>query len=190
MTHRLPRPWRLLNFRPLLSRLMSSDDDTRSQFTTQDVLLLFRGVPARHRLAAISKRELEQFAQALCTSMEAGPFTCLITNDRELRRMNAQFLGHDYPTDVLSFPSTGARGSLGEMAISIERAAEQACRFGHAIEEEIRILMLHGFLHLTGLDHERDRGEMARAERKWRSVFSLPATLIVRSNAARSTASR
>ena len=90
-------------------------------------------------------------------------FQCLITGDEELRRLNRQFLGKDYPTDVLSFPA-GDDDMLGEIAISAERAAEQAREFGHSVEDEIRILMLHGVLHLAGMDHERDRGAMARAE--------------------------
>jgi probable rRNA maturation factor len=56
----------------------------------------------------------------------------------------------------------------------------QAREFGHSLVDEIRILMLHGILHLTGMDHHRDRGEMARAEYKWRNEFSLRATLISR----------
>ena len=59
-------------------------------------------------------------------------------------------------------------GLLGEMAISVERAAEQAAEFGHPFSEEIKILMLHGVLHLLGMDHEKDRGAMARAEKRWR----------------------
>lgn len=91
-------------------------------------------------------------------------FTCLLTDDRELSRLNRQFLGKDYPTDVLAFPEPGPDGFLGEMAISVDRAAEQARRFGHSVEDEIGILMLHGLLHLIGMDHESDRGRMARAE--------------------------
>ncbi len=88
-------------------------------------------------------------------------------------------MGHDYATDVLSFPSAG-NGDLGELAISAERAAVQAEHFGHSRLDEIRVLMLHGVLHLTGLDHERDRGKMARAEGRWRTEFQLPGTLIAR----------
>jgi probable rRNA maturation factor len=107
-------------------------------------------------------------------------FECLITNDRELQRLNREFLRQDYPTDVLSFPSGTAGGFAGEMAISVERAAEQAAEFGHTLSEEIKILMLHGVLHLLGMDHEKDRGVMARAEKRWRTHFSLPASLTER----------
>ncbi|MDQ2844092.1 MAG: rRNA maturation RNase YbeY [Acidobacteriota bacterium] len=146
--------------------------------------LLFQGLPVGSALSADDKRELKKFATALSEQAGDGAaFTCLVTDDRELQRLNRSFLGHDYPTDVLSFPSGGDHGNLGEMAISLERAGEQAAEFGHTLLDEIRILMLHGFIHLTGLDHERDRGEMARAERKWRAALGLPATLIARTRA-------
>jgi probable rRNA maturation factor len=111
---------------------------------------------------------------------QGRPFHCLITDDRELRRLNRDFLGHDYPTDVLSFPSGSESGFAGEIAISVDRATEQAAAFGHSVSEEIRILMLHGVLHLLGMDHEKDRGSMKRAETRWRKRFGLPAALIER----------
>ncbi len=104
-------------------------------------------------------------------------FHCLITTDAELRRLNSRFLGRDYPTDVLSFPESG------DLAISLPRAAAQAREFGHRVEDEIRILMLHGALHLLGMDHETDGGRMARAEARWRSRLRLPTGLIARANA-------
>jgi probable rRNA maturation factor len=106
-------------------------------------------------------------------------FQCLVTDDRELRKLNRQFLGKDYPTDVLSFPEPGS-GAIGELAISAQRAKAQAEEFGHPVVEEIRILMLHGVLHLLGMDHERDRGRMARAESLWRRKLGLPNSLIER----------
>jgi probable rRNA maturation factor len=62
----------------------------------------------------------------------------------------------------------------------VQRARTQARGFGHSTEDEIRILMLHGILHLTGLDHETDAGRMARAEKRWRRRLGLPASLIER----------
>ena len=76
-------------------------------------------------------------------------------------------------------------GHLGEMAISVERADAQAKSFGHSRVDELRVLMLHGLLHLAGMDHETDRGTMSRAEKKWRSYFDLPPTLIARTSAGR-----
>ncbi|MGA2599779.1 MAG: rRNA maturation RNase YbeY [Bryobacteraceae bacterium] len=110
----------------------------------------------------------------------AKPFNALIANDAELRRLNKQFRKKDYATDVLSFPSIEPEKSLGELAISWDRAKAQASEYGHTVSDEIRILMLHGVLHLAGMDHEKDHGEMARAEIRWRKRLNLPASLIER----------
>jgi probable rRNA maturation factor len=69
---------------------------------------------------------------------------------------------------------------LGDIAISLARARAQAREFGHAIEQEVQILMLHGVLHLMGHDHETDSGAMARAEKRWRAKLGLPNGLIER----------
>jgi len=142
-------------------------------------LVLFRRVPS-----GLDRRAIEAFARELRKRVTGGrEFCCLITGDTALQRLNRRFLGKNYPTDVLSFPAVPGADELGELAISAQRAGEQARRFGHAIEEEIRILMLHGVLHLTGMDHERDGGAMARAETAWRKKLGLPAGLMERVSA-------
>jgi probable rRNA maturation factor len=134
-------------------------------------------VPAR----SVRRRDLRRFALNLQKELAKGlPFVCLVTSDADLRRWNLQFRGKDYPTDVLSFPSIDTGENVGEMAISYDRALEQSIEAGHHVDSEIRILMLHGVLHLIGMDHETDRGEMARAERRWRKRFQLPVGLIER----------
>jgi probable rRNA maturation factor len=103
-----------------------------------------------------------------------------------MRRLNREFLGKDFATDVLSFPGgtnprqTGRSAPLGDIAISLQRARAQARRYGHPTEIEIRILMLHGVLHLLGMDHEAGGGRMARAEKRWRKRLGLPEGLIER----------
>jgi probable rRNA maturation factor len=152
---------------------MSSDGST----------IVFRAIPSHLRLTTDDKRSLKSFLRELTRTVADGRgFCCLLTGDSELQRLNREFLQHDYPTDVLSFPATDGDESLGELAISMERASAQAEQFGHSTLDEVRILMLHGILHLTGMDHERDRGEMSRAERKFRSQFNLPNTLIERAS--------
>lgn len=137
-------------------------------------------VTFRRAPATLKRRNIESFARSLQRDLTKGkPFDILVTGDAELRRLNRQFRGKDYPTDVLSFPSISP-ASLGDLAISIGRARAQARAFRHAIETEIRILMLHGVLHLLGYDHETDRGRMARAEKRWRVRLGLPNTLIGR----------
>ncbi len=113
---------------------------------------------------------------------QSRAMTCLVTTDVELRRLNRDFRGKDYPTDVLSFPSNMSDGS-GEIAISWDRAEAQANEMGHTVDDELRILMLHGMLHLIGMDHERDAGEMGRAEVRWRKKLGLAAGLIERVSA-------
>ncbi len=110
-------------------------------------------------------------------------FTCLVTRDAELQRLNREFLSKDYPTDVLSFPSGARDGLLGEVAISADRAAAQAAQHGHTTTDEICVLMLHGVLHLLGMDHERDGGQMRRTETRWRKALDLPTGLIERAHA-------
>lgn len=136
----------------------------------------FRRVPA-----GLRKRAIENFAHRLQSEVTKGRvFDCLITGDAELRKLNREYRRKDYPTDVLSFPSA-ALETLGDIAISTGRARAQAREFGHSLEDEIRILMLHGVLHLMGMDHESDSGKMARAEKRWRARLSLPNGLIERS---------
>jgi probable rRNA maturation factor len=148
--------------------------------------LLFQSVPRSLRFEPNAKRSLKTFAQQLSERLSNGlPFCCLITNDETLRKLNRDFRNKDYATDVLSFPSVSASEGLGELAVSAERAAHQAEQYGHPLLDELRILMLHGVLHLAGMDHESDSGEMARAERKLRAEFGLPAGLIARSRAPR-----
>ena len=141
----------------------------------------FRRVPAD-----FSRRTIERFARRLQMEVAQGrPFDCLIAGDAELRRLNREFLGHDYPTDVLSFPgprppAPGPCAFLGDIAISFLRARAQARAFGHNTGQEIQILMLHGLLHLLGMDHATDGGRMARAEKRWRGRLGLPTGLIER----------
>jgi probable rRNA maturation factor len=148
--------------------------------STEGSSTLFRNCPA-----GLDRKRVRAFHKRLIAEVAAGaPFTCLLARDNVLSDLNLRFLGHHYATDVLSFPSGGGP-SLGEIAISVDRAAAQAAEFGHSIEQEIEILMLHGALHLAGMDHETDRGKMARAEAKWRSVFGLPNGLIARNGRRR-----
>ncbi len=147
----------------------------------------------RRTTADVRPRALERFAHKLQTEVAKGrTFDCLITGDAELRRLNREFRGIDHATDVLSFPGgqkepvakgDHRRYSLGDIAISIQRARAQAREFGHSTEEEVRILMLHGLLHLLGFDHEKDGGRMARAEKRWRARLGIPNGLIERVSA-------
>ncbi|HWB82642.1 MAG TPA: rRNA maturation RNase YbeY [Bryobacteraceae bacterium] len=141
-------------------------------------------VTFRRITTGIRPRALERFTRRLQSEVARGrSFDCLLTGDAELRRLNRDFRGKDYATDVLSFPSLlrDREGtSLGDIAISLARARTQARQFGHTLEQEVQILMLHGLLHLLGMDHETDHGRMARAEKRWRARLGLPNGLIER----------
>jgi probable rRNA maturation factor len=107
----------------------------------------------------------------------------LVTSSAELQELNRRFRDKDQPTDVLSFPAPPGleRSCAGDIAISAEIAAHNARILGHTVAEEIKILALHGILHLRGYDHDRDRGKMARREEKLRRDLRLPIGLIERS---------
>ena len=113
----------------------------------------------------------------------AGEVSVLLTSDIEIRRLNRVFRSKDEPTDVLSFPAAAfPETAAGDLAISIDTAAHQAKQFGHSLQIELKILLLHGLLHLAGFDHESDAGEMAAREDQLRRRFRLPGALIARSH--------
>jgi probable rRNA maturation factor len=119
----------------------------------------------------------------------AGHVSVLLASDSAITRLNGKFRGMHHATDVISFPalempaqkSSSAQQVAGDLAISLNAAARQAKRFRHATIVELKILMLHGLLHLAGYDHETDAGEMASREEQLRRRFRLPSALIARS---------
>ncbi|MGD0798474.1 MAG: rRNA maturation RNase YbeY [Acidobacteriaceae bacterium] len=116
----------------------------------------------------------------------AGEVDVLLAGDRTLRRLNREFGGKDKATDVLSFPAGasavffGGRELAGDLAISLETAGRQARVQGHTLEEEVKVLLLHGVLHLAGMDHETDEGEMEVREGELRQELGLGGGLIGR----------
>ena len=140
-------------------------------------------VTLKKRIPGLSEAALSRFVRrAKQAARLAGEVNAMVTSSTELRRLNRQFRAKDRATDVLSFPVTdGPRNGLaGDVAISAEIAAYNARRLGHTLAEEIKILALHGILHLAGYDHERDQGQMAFKEARLRKSFHLPAGLIER----------
>jgi probable rRNA maturation factor len=111
-----------------------------------------------------------------------GAVDILLSSDATLRQLNKTFRGKNKPTDVLSFPAPTefAKKHSGDLAISLETAARQAATYGHTLPDEIKILILHGLLHLSGEDHETDNGEMATREATLRRELRLPTNLIER----------
>ena len=108
-----------------------------------------------------------------------GTVAVALVPDARVRALNRTYRGQDHPTDVLSFPSD-TPGHLGDIVIAAGVARRQARAVGHPIGAELRVLALHGLLHLLGYDHERDSGQMARAEARLRRRGGLRAGLIER----------
>ena len=133
--------------------------------------------------AGLSKSGLTRFlGEAQRVVGLAGAVDVLLADDKTLRRLNRDFRGKDKATDVLSFPAAAefAGEFAGDLAISLDTAARQAREHGHSLRDEVRVLLLHGLLHLNGMDHETDRGEMAAREAELRERLRLPNGLIAR----------
>lgn len=135
----------------------------------------------------LSKGGLTRFVREAQQAVAlAGEVDVLLAGDRTLRRLNREFRGKDKATDVLSFPAAEelsgnqAGDHAGDLAISLDTAARQAREHGHSLRDEVRVLLLHGLLHLSGMDHEADQGEMAAREAELRMRLRLPSGLIAR----------
>jgi probable rRNA maturation factor len=138
----------------------------------------------KKKFAGVSERALNTFAaRARKAAGVKGQVQVLITSSEELRELNRRFRRKDKPTDVLSFPAI-VDGEAGDIAISGDIASENAFELGHSLDEELRILILHGILHLSGHDHENDSGEMEALESELRDRLKLPSSLIERTHAA------
>lgn len=158
------------------------------------------------KIRGVSAASLARFAgRAQRAAGLRGRVSILVTDSVELRRLNRRYRRKDKATDVLTFPAGGnsvrasrphphqrnaVRASrphphaAGDIAISAEVAAANARRLGHSAAAEVKILILHGLLHLAGLDHDdaRDRGQMARREEMLRRRLGLPGSLIGRNS--------
>jgi probable rRNA maturation factor len=132
----------------------------------------------RRKINAKQWREFgEKALQAIGTNQRDAAI--VFVGDEGIKKLNRQFRGKNYPTDVLSFPSQAEafeaehRSQLGEVVISIHRAMAQAKAHGLTFPCEVKQLILHGLLHLCGYDHETDRGEMNRLELRLRKRLGI-----------------
>lgn len=118
--------------------------------------------------STVAPELVEEAACAVLTHQSAhGDLTVVLTDDAQLHRLNRDYLGVDAPTDVLSFPASEPDPEtdtyyLGDILISAPRAARQAEAAGHPLESEVRLLVVHGVLHLLGHDHtdSQEKAEM------------------------------
>ena len=128
----------------------------------------------RQRFRRVATGPLRRFAEGLAQAAGGSgcrSMTVCLVSDVAMRALNRRWRGRDRSTDVLSFegssqPGPGGHGHLGDIVISIPTAARQARDAGHSLPREIRVLLLHGYLHLLGYDHETDDGAMRRLERR------------------------
>lgn len=140
-------------------------------------------IPTERDPRVPSARTLSRFLRDAQAAVRLrGRVSVLLTTDHNIRRLNRQFRGKDKATDVLSFPADSLVQSeeKGDLAVSVPTALRQARQQGHSLSTELKVLILHGLLHLAGFDHETDDGEMARRERRLRARLRLPEGLIER----------
>ena len=139
---------------------------------------------ALEALPTLSRSGLSRFVNRARVAVALdGSVEILLTSDDEIRRLNRTFRKKNKATDVLSFPAPAeAQGMAGDLAISLDTAARQAAEQGHTLRDELRILLLHGLLHLAGEDHETDSGEMAARESELRAQLKLRSGLIERTH--------
>ncbi len=105
----------------------------------------------------------------------------VIINDKDMKKLNFKSRGIDKSTDVLSFPLEEIEHApLGSIVINMDKVIEISNNLSHTLEEEISLLFIHGFLHLSGYDHEKDNGEMRKKEEEIIKNFNLPQSLILR----------
>lgn len=122
---------------------------------------------------------LERWLHRVAPARARGQITVALVPDRRIQQLNRDFRGVDKATDVLSFPADEP-GMLGDVLIARGVARRQARGAGHDLPTELRVLALHGLLHLLGYDHEHDGGRMARLEARLRRKGGLREGLIER----------
>ena len=106
----------------------------------------------------------------------------ILTDSSKIQELNKQYRDIDKPTDVISFPLEKLSNSpIGIIVINIDKVIEKSKELNHSISDEFTLLFLHGLLHIIGYDHEKDSGEMREKEKEMILKYSLPKSLIVRS---------
>jgi len=126
----------------------------------------------RQRRLSLDRQGIADLARLVLEreGCRGGELSLLFTNNPRIRRLNREYLGRDYPTDVLAFPQDGPGGLLGDVAISTERVISQSGRFAQTPGEELALCLIHGILHLTGW---RDHPPPAREAMKKREEALL-----------------
>lgn len=127
---------------------------------------------------------LAEFTRKIATTLRLkGDVHILLTGNDGMRALNERFRGKSKSTDVISFPAPKESRMVGDIALSVDIAGRNARALGHSLDDELKVLVLHGMLHLAGFDHETDAGEMESKERALRTKWELPISLIARATA-------
>jgi len=136
-----------------------------------DQSLNVRNLQRRYKVDSLV---LERFLTEVARTLGApeASATLALVGDARIQKLNRDFRGHDKPTDVLSFAGDQS-DYLGDIVVSVDTASRQAKRRGSHLKRELKVLSLHGFLHLLGYDHETDDGEMRRIEYRMRRRFAI-----------------
>ncbi len=122
--------------------------------------------------------------ETIAQSLTPRDFELIVVNNETIKEINFEYREKNEATDVLSFPFDGdfAHLPLGTVIISEDFVKEKALEFNHSIEDEFKLLFIHGLLHLLGFDHEVDNGEHRKKEEELIKKFNLPSSLIVRNS--------
>jgi len=140
-----------------------------------DQSVIVRNLQRRYK---VDRLVLERFLSEVASTLGAAEAsaTLALVRDARIQKLNRDFRGHDKPTDVLSFAAARYEDEpdyLGDIVVSVDTASRQAKRRGSNLRRELKVLSLHGFLHLLGHDHEKDDGEMRRIEYRLRRRFAI-----------------
>lgn len=134
----------------------------------------------RQRRVPVAVHPLQRFYERVRVELGFAPesVTIQLISDETMAHLNETFRKEQGSTDVLSFPANGSRSPrgaeyIGDIAISPETARRNARRYARSLPVELRILILHGMIHLAGFDHEADHGEMDRFERRLRKRLGV-----------------
>jgi probable rRNA maturation factor len=173
---------------------MSPDDPDRRRRSAPGSRAVVPGLSVEvvdGRGRAVRTNGLDRWLAAVAPARIRGAVIVAMASDRRVRGLNRDYRKTDYATDVLSFPGgepfpleRTTAPFLGDIVIATGVARRQARAAGHSERTEVRILALHGLLHLIGYDHEHDEGAMARAERRLRRKGGLREGLIERARSA------
>lgn len=151
---------------------------------------------SRVRRVKIDQARLERSARAILADVgePSAELGILLVGDQRMRSLNRRYRGKDRTTDVLAFAMREARmphasrftsDMLGDVVIAVPTAVRQAKQGQRLLDEELRVLLIHGILHLCGYDHERSEKEARRMHRRERMILRSLARLLTRVNRTR-----